>query len=155
MSEDEDLLDCFLNLLNMNTAENNPLNLKCIEEGQLQDLQLQNWKHQLPTQFIIRQFGNETKLITHVKLGDNADMEWKILLPEAQTKPVIKLFHQVLGHPRENRLRYTILMRYYHPDLRLHIGNFVCDACQKNKLSGRGFGFLPGQDVNIHPSNEV
>ena len=79
----------------------------------------------------------------------------EILFPEAQTKPVIKLFHQVLGHPRENRLRYTILMRYYHPDLRLHIGNFVCDACQKNKLSVRGFGFLPGQDVNIHPWHEA
>ena len=46
-------------------------------------------------------------------------------------------------------------MRYYHPDLRQHIGNFVCDACQKHKLSGPGFGFMPGRDVNIHPWNEV
>ena len=99
MSEDEYLIDCFLNLPNMETAENNPLNFKWIEEGQLQDLQLQNWKHRLPTQFIIRQFGNETKLITHVKPGDNAYMECKIVLLEAHIKPVIKLFHQVLGNP--------------------------------------------------------
>ena len=77
MPKDEDLLDCFLNLQNMETAENNPLNFKWIEEGQLQDLQLQNWKHRLPTQFIMRHFGNETKVITHVKPGDNVDMEWK------------------------------------------------------------------------------
>ena len=33
MSEDEDLLDFFLNLPNMETAENNPLDFKWIEEG--------------------------------------------------------------------------------------------------------------------------
>ena len=98
MSEDEELLDCFLNLPNMETTGKNPLKFKWIEEGQLQDLQLQNCKHRLPTQFTIRQFGNETKLITHVKPGDNSDMEWKIV-PEAQIEPVIKWFHQVLGHP--------------------------------------------------------
>ena len=99
MSEYEEFIDCFLDLPNMETAENNPLNFKWIEEGQLQDLQLQNWKHRLPTQFIIIHFGNETKIITHFKPGDNADMEWKIILLEAQIKPVIKWFHQVLGHP--------------------------------------------------------
>ena len=46
-------------------------------------------------------------------------------------------------------------MRYYHPYLRRHIGNFFCDACQRNKLYGRGFGFLPGRDVNTHMWHEV
>ena len=125
MSEDEDLLDCFLNLPNMETGENNPLNLKWIEGGQIQDLQLQNWKHRLSTQFITRQFGNETRLITHVKPIDNANMEWEIVFTEAQIEPVIKWFHQVLGYPGENRLRDAILMRYYHLDFRRHIGKFV------------------------------
>ena len=75
------------------------LNFELIEEGQLQDMQMQDWKHRHPTKFITRQFGNETKLITHVKPGDNADMDWKIVLPEEHIKPVIKWFHQVLGHP--------------------------------------------------------
>ena len=70
-----------------------------IEEGQLQDLQLQDWKHRHPTQFITKQSGNETELINHVKPRDNSDTEWKIVLPEAQIEPVIKWFHQVLGHP--------------------------------------------------------
>ena len=82
-------------------------------------------------------------------------MECKIILPEAQIEPVIKWFHQVLGHTIENRLRDAFMMRYYHPDLRQHIGNFVCDSCQKHKLSGRGFGLMPGQDVNTHPWYEV
>ena len=63
MSEYEDFLNCFLNLPNMETAEKNPLNFEWIKEGQIQYLQLQNWKHQIPTQFITRKFGNETKLI--------------------------------------------------------------------------------------------
>ena len=98
MSEYEEFIDCFLELPNMETAENNPLNFKWIEEGQLQDLQLQNWKHRLPTQFIIRQFGNETKLITYVKPVDNAYMKQEIVLPEENINPVIKWFHQVIGH---------------------------------------------------------
>ena len=38
MSEDEDLIDCFLNLPNTETVENTPLKFKWIEEGQLQDM---------------------------------------------------------------------------------------------------------------------
>ena len=68
---------------------------------------------------------------------------------------MIKLFHQVLGHPVENRLTDNIMMRYYHPDLRRHIGNFFCDSCQKHKLSGHGFELLPGRDVNTHTWHEV
>ena len=83
----------------METAEKNPLNFEWIKEGQIQYLQLQNWNDQLPTKFTTRQFGNETELITHVKPGDNAYMECKIVLLEAHIKPVIKLFHQVLGNP--------------------------------------------------------
>ena len=33
MAEDDDFLDCFLNLPNMETSENNPLNFKWTEEG--------------------------------------------------------------------------------------------------------------------------
>ena len=94
------MLDCFLNLPKKETAEKNPLNFKWIEKGQIQDLQLKNWKHQLPNKFIIGQFDNKTKLITYVKPVDNAEMEWKIVLPEAHIEPVIKWFHKVLGHPR-------------------------------------------------------
>ena len=54
---------------------------------------LQDWKHRQPTQFITRQFGHETELITHVNTEDNADMERKIEFPEVQIKPVIKWFH--------------------------------------------------------------
>ena len=76
-------------------------------------------------------------------------------MPKAHIEPVIKWFHQVLVHPGENRLRDAILVRYYHTYLKRHIGNFVCDACQKHKLYGHGFVLRPGLDVNIHPWYEV
>ena len=63
------------------------------------------------------------------------------LLPETQIEPVIKWFYIVVGHPGENRLKDAIMMRHYHPYLRQHMGKFVCDACQKHKLSGRDFYF--------------
>ena len=68
---------------------------------------------------------------------------------------MIKWFHKVLGHTVENRLIDAIMVRYYHPDLRLHIVNFVCNECQKHKLSGHGFGFMSWRDVNTHSWHEL
>ena len=49
----------------------------------------------------------------------------------------------------------TIQTRYYHPMLRKEIDDFACDACQKMKRPGPGYGLLPEQDVGIVPWAEV
>ena len=52
-------------------------------------------------------------------------------------------------------MRLTIQTRYYHPMLRKEIDDFACNACQKMKLPGLGYGPLPEQDVGIVPWAEV
>ena len=108
-----------------------------------------------PARFISRPFGNNINLITHVKAGADPNMDWKIVLPQDILIPVIRWFHQVLGHPGNNRLRDAIQARFYHPHLRKFIDDFVCDACQRHKLPGKGYGLLPERDVNTHPWREV
>ena len=47
------------------------------------------------------------------------------------------------------------MQRYYHPKLRQKIENFHCDACQRYKTSGRGYGHLPPRDVRAAPWEQV
>ena len=47
------------------------------------------------------------------------------------------------------------MQRYYHPNLRNKIESIKCDACQRYKVSGRGFGHLPPGDVIAAPWEQV
>jgi hypothetical protein len=68
---------------------------------------------------------------------------------------IVKWFHQVMGHPGKKRLRKTLNQRYHHPKLRYHIENLKCKDCKKYKLTGRLYGLLPKQEVQIAPWEEV
>ena len=58
-------------------------------------------------------------------------------------------FHQVTGHPGSKRLYMQINNRYYHRDLRSLIDKFHCEHCQRNKLSGKGYGLLPEREIRM------
>ena len=60
--------------------------------------------------------------------------------------PTVDWFHQVLGHPVEKRLRETLQQRYYHPQSRHTVDRYKCEHCQRHKLSGKGYGLLPGKE---------
>ena len=66
----------------------------------------------------------------------------------------VKFFHISLNHPGEQRLLQG-MHRYFHPELRKIIDDFQCDACQKYKVDGRGFGHLPARDVRTAPWEQV
>ena len=57
-------------------------------------------------------FDDNVNLVTHVKQGDDPNMDWKIALPESIINQVIKCFYQVLGHPGNNRMRDAIQARH-------------------------------------------
>ena len=86
---------------------------------------------------------------------DDEATQWKIALPRPAVNPVLKWYHQILGHPGENRLRATVQARYHHPEMRRFCKDFACDACQRHKLDGPGYGLLPERDVDAVPFNEV
>jgi len=47
-----------------------------------------------------------------------------------------------------------IYNRYYHRDLRSLIDKFHCEHCQRNKLSGKGYGLLPEHEIRSIPFEE-
>ncbi|KAL7530913.1 LOW QUALITY PROTEIN: hypothetical protein ACHAXR_008651, partial [Thalassiosira sp. AJA248-18] len=152
--DDQEMLDCFVNLPSDPTPEN-PLNFEWLREQQQNDMELLDRAQRLPQQYINKTLTRGVDLLCHVKPGEDAATQWKIALARDAITPVLKWFHQVLGHPGENRMRSAISSRYYHPNLRTYTTNFACDACQHHKLEGKGYGHLPERDVTATPFNEV
>jgi hypothetical protein len=68
--------------------------------------------------------------------------------------PTIKWYHQVSGHPGSKRLYEQLKQRYYHRDLGRLADNLNCDFCQRNKLNGKGYGFLTERKVQSILSEE-
>ncbi len=96
---------------------------------------------------------NANDIICYKK--DPTQPNWKIALPESMVVDAVKYFHQVMGHPAEERLRGMLNQHYHHPKLCYHIDNLKCKDCQKHKLASRGYGLLPKQEVRIAPWEEV
>ncbi len=92
-------------------------------------------------------------VLCYVKPGDPPN-NWKIALPKELLQPTIQWFHQVTGHLGSKRLYMHINSRYYHRDLRSLIDKFRCEHCQCNKLSSKGYGLLPEQEIHSIPFKE-
>ena len=151
--DDLELLDCFLNLPDLEETEHNPLNYTWIQQEQQNDASLLALQERYPQRYITQAIGYQN-IICHVKPGD-PQTSWKIALPTTVITPVLRWYHQVLGHPGQRRLHAAMSQRYYHPELRKYCDRFQCDACQRHKLDGRGYGLLPERDVHGQPFNDV
>ena len=155
MLDEPELLECFLNLPEMNTPAENPLNMEWICTQQQQDAGLLDRAIKYPTRYITKTMENDVDVLCYVKPDDDPNRQWKIALAQGMILPTIKWFHQILGHPGNKRMRLTLQARYYHPELRRHIDRFSCEACQRHKLDGRGFGLLPERSISEQPWQDV
>ena len=90
---------------------------------------------------------NRHEVLCYVKTYDNPEKQWRIALPRQLVILTIQYFHTILGHPGATRMRLTIQTRYYHPMLIKEIDDFACDACQKMKQPGPGYGLLPDETL--------
>jgi len=142
-----------LNLPSPPTQEN-PLDFQWIKRHQDDDEILYHMRKGLPHAYHLRTF-DKIDLVCHINPNEDADTQWKICLTKKTLIPTIRWFHQVLNHPGQTRLHDAINTRYYHPQLRHEVNNFACDACQKYKLSGTGYGLLPPRESHVQPFYEV
>jgi hypothetical protein len=136
---------CYLNLPE-GMVEDNPLGLENIEEKQDEDNDLHQSLTKHPTWYSCKNINDVNDILCCTKPGDNA-ANWKIVLPTDLIVPTIRWNHQVTGHPGSKRLYQHIHQRYYNYDLCRLVDNFKCNYCQRNKLDGKGYGFLPEQEV--------
>ena len=156
LTDDKDMLDCFLNLPYEHPIEQNPLNLEAIHLYQQADQDLQDRRARRPHNYPTRVLSTDVQpIITYVHPHHNPDTQWRIALPSIMIQPTIEWFHQVLNHPGRDRMIDTIMARYHHPQLRGAINQFTCQVCQQNKSQGIGYGYLPEPEVRLLPWTEV
>ena len=153
--DEPEVLECLLNLPPAGPAAENPLNYAHIRQQQQADADLMQLRQRRPQQYVYVTMGNDIEVLCHVKPGDDPQTGWKIALPTAMVLPTIRWFHEVLGHVGGKRLRLTLNCRYFHPQMRRFIDEYACDSCQRNKLSGRGYGLLPERNIRETPFDDV
>ena len=140
-------------MLNLPPSSENPLNFEWIRDTQEASAELRRKCGEGISGFSRRKFDG-IDLICFTDKGQNEDENWKICLTDEAVRPAIAWFHQVLGHPGRDRL-YEAMHRYFHPELRKIINQFKCDACQRYKAEGRGFGHLAPREVRTAPWEQV
>jgi hypothetical protein len=146
--EIEDCLECYLNLPDSENPEQNPLSFAYIREQQQADANLLAVQQRYPNNYINKCLDDDAEdIICYVKDLQDPTTQWKIALPEQMLKETVAWFHQVMGHPGQDRLRNTIGLRYHHPLLRSTVDTFKCEHCQRHKLSGKGYGLLPEREM--------
>jgi hypothetical protein len=134
-------------------VEDNPLDFKNIKEKQDEDNDIQQSLRKHPTWHSCKNINDINNILCYTKPGDNA-AKWKIVLPKDSIVPTIRWYHQVTGHPGNKRLYQHIHQRYYNQDLRRLVDNFKLNHCLRNKLDGKGYGFLPECNVCLIPFEE-
>ena len=150
------ILECYLNLPEMEHPEQNPLNFDYIREQQQADEQLLRLQRKHPNNYTYKCLDdNVDDIICYVKDFNDPLSQWKIALSDQMVIPTIKWFHKVMGHHGQTRLNATLRQRYHHHKLRYHIERFNCEHCQRHKLPGKGYGLLPERELRIAPWEEV
>jgi hypothetical protein len=134
-------------------VEENPLDLENIKEIQDEDYDLQQSFTRHPDWYSCKNINDVNNILCYTKLGDNA-ANWKIVLPKDLILPTIRWYHQVTVHPGSRRLYQHLHQWYYNRDLRRLVDNSKCNCCQRDKLDGKGYGFLPECKVRSIPFEE-
>lgn len=149
----ESYLASYDHMMNIPRSTHNPLNYDWLKDTQDADSELVKRLDQQVKGYHKREF-DEVELICYSPTGGSKNDNWQICLTDEAVGPAIAWFHQVLGHPGNSRLLKG-MHRYYHPNLRQLIDRFKCDACQRHKIDGRGFGHLAPRDVRAAPWEQV
>jgi transposase InsO family protein len=153
-TDDDDMLQCFLNFPEIEDDEVHPLDFQALAAAQEQDAVLQNKIINDQTHFMRILMDNNVNLICYV---NQPNQPWKICIPDALMGNMIKWYHEILTHVGITRLYETMSTHFYHRDLRTRIESVVksCDACQRYKLPGRSYGELPPREAQLVPWQEV
>ena len=153
--EDSEMFESFLNHPQLEAMQN-PVTMLNIQQHQEQDVELNARAVNPMTRGMFPRKKIQNREIICYRAHRNATPgEWKIAMPKTLLRPIIVWYHLVLGHCGAHRLYDTLRRRFHIPRLKEACYTFFCEDCQKNKLSGAGYGMLPPKHAPFAPWNEV
>jgi transposase InsO family protein len=147
------MLECLLNLPEVTVDKPFVLNFAQIAEKQKQDVELMALITSEPRRFKWMAMSDSTSVIVDAK--DNND--YRICIPEDLLDPIVAWYHQTLVHLGASRLHDTINTHLTNPGLRAQCEAITqtCDACQRYKNPGRGYGKMPPREASLCPWREI
>lgn len=123
-----------------------PVDYVGLAEQQAADAQLQQKHVDDPTTYPRTAMDDRTHLICYRRHKDSATEDrLRICIPDRALDSLIQWYHDVLAHTGATRVYQTIAKHFYHPKLHARTDTIIgsCDACQRFKLPGKGYGKLP------------
>jgi hypothetical protein len=179
--DDPELVECLLLHPEFDEQGSYPLNFETIQQLQAQDERLVQAANNVDNKLIrYEQLGdaqlivyddtnkglpkegenkNDTdqELLKEVENDTDADRQWLICIPDQALDRLVQWYHQSLSHAGITKMVATIRRHFVHPELRKKVEEIVktCDACQKYKAGGRGYGELPEKEPPRVPWHEV
>ena len=97
---DAELLDCLLNLPELDAPEENPLNYEYIRECQQDDATFAARTDKHPERFVDKELAPGVNVTCYIPpKSSDPDRDWKIALPDKLVELTVEWFHLVLGHP--------------------------------------------------------
>ena len=154
MAMDDSLVDCFVHLPDQSGLPF-VLDYKYIAEVQSRDAELAILqKNTKKGRFAAQKLGPDVTVQCFI--GQNSK-SWKIYLPGEILSDAIQWYHLVLSHLGSQRLYDTMALHFYNPKLKNRIEELVskCDACQRQKLVGRGHGAVAPREAALLPWREI
>ena len=150
---DKEIYEFFLNHPPLERMRN-PITIQNIQTHQFEDMELNRMHQTHPDKYPVKMIQNRP-LLCYNPNNDNQGGNWKIALPSTLLDDVIHWYHVMLGHCGHNRLYDTIRMNFAAPGLYFKCEKYHCDNCQRNKLTGPGYGMLPARNAPLTPWSEV
>ena len=152
--EDPELVQCFLNFPEVDHEHPFALDYASIAAAQRQDARIVKLLKANPKQYTSYIFKEGTPFLICRQVDK---LRFKICLPDSMLENVVDFYHTTLAHIGQTRLLETIQQHFENPRLKEVIHKLVstCDACQKCKLAGKGYGTLPPREPLMQPWYEV
>ena len=157
LSEPDMMVDCFLNDMFLNApvpaTPMNPVDYFQLHQYQQQQPGLWQLPQLDPLRYSYQPFG-QVQLVCY--RAPNAH-NFRILVPDAVLPHLVYWYHHVLGHAGQDNLKKSLNDIYYHVQMSRAVDDRVryCDACQRHKLMGPGYGALPPREASAAPFYEV
>ena len=149
------LLNCFVNLPADEPEQLFPLAYDLLQQRQQQDQRVQALLND-PVRYELLPFADNVQLVC--RKGEQLHDPFRIVIPDALLQPIVRWYHERLGHAGSTRLFETISALFYHGErLKDTVETTVrrCPICQDAKLPPRGVGELATREAILAPWEEV
>ena len=136
-----------------------PVDFRKISKEQENDKEIQQMQHEVPHRLgqFFENIGLKEGGFKVITIRDPITGTERILVLKAPQKELIEWYHHVLVHPGTDRLYNTLHQHFTWKSMLQDIAEYIksCDACQKGKRGGKGYGKVPMKDVEQGPWRDI